>query len=90
MKEQTLSIVSRIAAAAIGGYAVSYYAAAVLSVLLPMARSEAAVTSMLTGLVVFAVAIMWVFNASSASKAWLVLLVLTALFAAIAHLPSLI
>ncbi len=89
-KDQTLSIVSRVAAAMIGGYAVSYYAAAAMSVLLPMVRSEAVVTSILLGIVIFAAAIMWVFSASSAKQAWLVLLVLTVILAAVAYLPGLL
>ncbi|MCS3903710.1 apolipoprotein N-acyltransferase [Methylohalomonas lacus] len=85
-----MSLASRIAAALFGGYAVAYFAAAALAVILPLVRSEAAVTAMLLGLLVYAAAVMWVFSARSAAHAWLVLLIIAAVCAAVAYLPGML
>ncbi len=84
-----LPLMSRIAGALFGGYALSYFAAAAMAVWLPIARSEAAVIAMLSGLLVYAAAIMWVFSARSASRAWLVLFAITVPCAVAAYLPGL-
>lgn len=80
-----LAVISRISAALFGGYALSYFAAGALAVVLPAARSEAAVIAMLIGLLIYAAAIMWVFSARSALRAWLVLGVITLVCVAITH-----
>lgn len=87
-RSRTVSVISRVLAAAVGGYAFAYFAAAALAVLLPVVRSEAAVIAMLTGLLFYAGAIMWVFNARSATHAWLGLAGITLVCVVLTYLPG--
>ncbi|MDO9401546.1 MAG: DUF3649 domain-containing protein [Polaromonas sp.] len=69
-----LGVASRALAAILGGYGVAALSAAALAVCLPfasgMARSEAALTGTLASFIVFALAVMWVFAARTAVRAW--------------------
>ena len=82
------AIASRMAAALFGGYALAYFAAAALAVILPAPRSEAAVIAMLTGLLIYTAAVMWVFSARSASRAWLGLVVSTSICVVVVYVPG--
>jgi hypothetical protein len=77
-----LAVASRAVAAIAGGYGVAALSAAVLALSLPaafgMARSEAAMTGTLASFLVFALAVMWVFAARSALRAWSGLVVMAA------------
>lgn len=64
-------VLSRSAAAILGGYALAAAATAFLSLALPMARSQAVLTGMLAGIAVYACAAMWAFAVRSALRAWL-------------------
>ncbi len=66
-----LGVASRAVAAILGGYAVSALAAAVLALYLPTSRAEAALTGTMAAFLVYACAVMWVFAARSALRAWL-------------------
>jgi len=67
-------LISRIVAALFGGYALAALASvAVLA--LPVARTEAVLTGMLASFAIYAGAVIWVFAARSALKAWAGLLV---------------
>lgn len=70
-----VEIGSRVVAAALGGYALSAATAACLALVLPMARSEAVLTGTMVSFVVYVCAVLWVFAASSARRAWLGLVV---------------
>ena len=63
-------LVSRIAAALFGGYALAALAS-VAAPALPMGTVEAVLTGMQASFVVYAVAAIWVFAAKSARRAWL-------------------
>ncbi|SFP44084.1 Protein of unknown function [Variovorax sp. OK605] len=69
-----LGVASRAVAAIAGGYGVAALSAALLALCLPalfgMARSEAAMTGTLASFLVFAIAVMWVFAARTALRAW--------------------
>jgi len=69
-----LGVASRAIAAIAGGYGVAALSAAALALCLPaafgMARSEAAMTGTLASFIVFALAVMWVFAARTAWRAW--------------------
>lgn len=69
-----LGVASRAVAAIAGGYGVAALSAAALALCLPaafgMARSEAAMTGTLASFIVFALAVMWVFAARTAWRAW--------------------
>ncbi|QRF60966.1 DUF3649 domain-containing protein [Variovorax paradoxus] len=77
-----LGVASRAIAAIAGGYGVAALSAAALALCLPaafgMARSEAAMTGTLASFLVFAVAVMWVFAARSAWRAWIGLVIAAA------------
>ncbi len=86
----TRLVVSRTAAAVLGGYAVTYWAGAAVAkitiesgLLNPV---DAGMFSGLVQLVVYVTAIIWICAAASMKKAWLVVAVLTALLAGIAAL----
>jgi len=67
-------VASRALAAIVGGYGVAALSAAALALCLPaafgMARSEAVMTGTLASFIVFALAVMWVFAARTAWRAW--------------------
>jgi hypothetical protein len=67
-------LVSRIAAALFGGYALAALGS-VAALALPMAKTEAVLTGMLASFAIYAGAVIWVFAARSASRAWIGLMV---------------
>jgi hypothetical protein len=86
----TRLVVSRTAAAVLGGYVVTYWAgAAVAKMAIEWGRLSPIDAGMLSGLVqlvVYVALIIWVCAAASMRKAWLILAVLTALLVGIAVL----
>ncbi|MFT0546012.1 DUF3649 domain-containing protein [Allopusillimonas ginsengisoli] len=76
-------LISRLAAAILGGYAL----AALLSVAalaLPVRPSEAALIGMTASFLVYAAAVIWVFAVRSATRAWVGLLVAAVLLLPVA------
>ncbi len=69
-----LGIASRAVAAILGGYGVTALTTALLAVILPMVRIDAVLTATLLSFTVYTCAVLWVFAASSAFRAWLGLL----------------
>lgn len=65
-----LGIASRAAAAILGGYALAASVTAAASLLLPLARADAVITATLLSFAVYACAVLWVFAARSAWRAW--------------------
>lgn len=65
-----LSVASRIGAAVIGGYALASAAASALALSLPAPRHEAVLWGMLLSFLFYALAVIWVFYARSATRAW--------------------
>ena len=86
----TRLVVSRVAAAALGGYLVTYWAGAAVAKLAIewqlFNRTDAGMFSGLVQLVVYLTAIIWVCAAASMKKAWWVLAVSTALLVGVAVL----
>jgi len=72
-------VTSRVAAAAFGGYALAYACTAWLSAVLPLGKSEAVLTASMVSFVIYTAAILWAFAATTPMRAWLVLLIPTAL-----------
>lgn len=66
-----LSVTSRIAAAVFGGYALTSALSALLALILPMPRHEAALLAMLLSFLWYALAVMWVFHTRSVTRAWI-------------------
>ncbi|WP_240651454.1 MULTISPECIES: DUF3649 domain-containing protein [unclassified Variovorax] len=69
-----LGVASRAIAAIAGGYGVAALSSVVLALCLPavfgMTRSEATMTGLLASFAIFALAVMWVFAARTALRAW--------------------
>ncbi len=66
-----LAVASRAIAAIGGGYLLAAAVTTVLSLVLPLSRSEAVVTATLLSFLVYACAAIWVFAAASAWRAWI-------------------
>ncbi|MNK45385.1 hypothetical protein D3C87_641450 [compost metagenome] len=78
-----LGVASRSVAAIVGGYVLAALVTMLLSVSLPMARSEAVMTATLLSFAIYTCAVMWAFATRSALRAWLGLLMPAAVIAAI-------
>ena len=66
-----MPIFSRVLAAIFGGYWVANVMAIVLASLLSGAQADRVLTAMLVSYVIYCAAIIWVFAAKTATKAWL-------------------
>ncbi|MEK1905473.1 MAG: DUF3649 domain-containing protein [Pseudomonas sp.] len=82
------SIASRVLAAILGGYALAYGCTAFLSVYLPLARADRVVFASLLCFAVWTSAVIYVFAARSATRAWLWLGGLTLVLCLAAFLPT--
>ncbi|WP_456281247.1 DUF3649 domain-containing protein [Cupriavidus sp. JZ107] len=71
------SLVSRIVAAVLGGYALAALAS-VAPLALPISKPQAVLTGMLASFAIYAGAVIWVFAVRSAGRAWAGLLVAAA------------
>ena len=81
-----LGVAARAVAAIGGGYGVSALCATVLALWLPGGRAEAALTATMASFVVFVCAVMWVFAARTALRAWIGLALPAAVLALMAWL----
>ena len=79
-------VLSRVLAAVVGGYAAANAVAVGLAQILPMSRGDAVMTSILLTYLVYAAAVVWVFAARSARRAWLGILLTSAAFGGLALL----
>jgi hypothetical protein len=66
-----LALLSRVLAAAAGGYGLAAAASIFLSRVLPMPQADAVLAATLISFAVYAAAILWAFAAPSAKAAWL-------------------
>lgn len=73
-------VLSRSLAAIFGGYALAATCAMFFAVALPIARSQAVLTGMLVAIVLCACAALWAFATRTALRAWVGILIPTALF----------
>ncbi|MFW7341588.1 DUF3649 domain-containing protein [Pollutimonas sp. H1-120] len=62
-------LISRIVAAVFGGYALAALTS-VAALVLPMSKPQAVLTGMLASFIIYAGAVIWVFAARSALRAW--------------------
>ena len=81
-----LGVASRSVAAIVGGYVLAALVTMLLSVSLPMARSEAVMTATLLSFAIYTCVVMWVFATRSALRAWLGLAIPAAVIATILQL----
>lgn len=79
-------VASRAIAGALGGYALASLVTAVLSLALPLltgtSRASALLTATMLSFAVYALAVVWVFSARSALRAWAGLAIASAVFGA--------
>jgi hypothetical protein len=75
------AVLSRCVAGIVGGYALAAASAAALAVWLPMSRVEAVTTATMLAFAIYAMAVMGVFAARNAWRAWAGLLLWTGFFA---------
>lgn len=85
-RRRAAGIAARAVAAIGGGYALASLAAVAFAVALPLGRADAVVTGMLASFAVHAAAVVWVFAAGSAARAWCGLLLASAALGAVAML----
>lgn len=64
-------VLSRTAAAVLGGYALANLGGVALASAWPMARAEATMAALLLSFALYAAAVVWAFAARSAWRAWL-------------------
>jgi len=64
-------VVSRIAAGILGGYWAAYGTAALLSVTLPLGKTDATTLSTILALPAHLIALLWAFGARTALRAWI-------------------
>ncbi|ERT18423.1 iron transporter [Pseudomonas putida SJ3] len=82
-----LQLLSRSAAALLGGYALSYAASACLARILPLSAADAVIVATLPAFIFYTVAILWAFACRDALRAWAPL-ALAAPFALIGFWPQ--
>ena len=87
-RRRWVMIASRVVAAIAGGYAVATAAAVCAALALPGPRSEAVLAGMLLSFAVYAGAVIWVFAATTATRAWIGLAIPGAALAVIAWLAG--
>ncbi len=85
MARYRLAVASRALAAIFGGYLLAALVTALLSVGLPLARAEAVLSATLLSFAIYACAVLWVFAAGSAWRAWLGLSIPSLVMAAVLH-----
>lgn len=74
-------VASRVVAAAIGGYALASAITVLLALIWPLPRAQAVLASTMLGFVWYTVAVIWVFTTRSHVRAWLGMVVPTAVIA---------
>lgn len=77
MRQSVLSLLSRIAAALFGGYALAAAFSIWLSFILPMTMVDAVLTGLLVSFAVYTAAILWCFAVATAARAWIGITVTT-------------
>lgn len=78
-----LGVLSRVVAAAVGGYAVASLFIVGAGYLTPWNKARAVLGGSLLAFAVWAAVVMWVFSARSAARAWLGVAVVSALLGAV-------
>lgn len=76
-----LQVLSRIVAATVGGYALAAAATVLLTVLWPLPKAQAVLAASMLSFVWYTIAVMWVFSTKSATRAWVGMVLPTALIA---------
>lgn len=80
------TVASRVAAAALGGYALSSAATVLMALLWPAPKAQAVLWATMLSFVIYTVVVIWAFTTRSATRAWAGMLIGTAVLAALAWL----
>lgn len=70
-----LPVISRVIAAIFGGYGLANCLSILLAYLLPLPQSDGVLVGIQTSFAIYTIAVIWVFAAKTATKAWLGLFV---------------
>ncbi|WP_159910704.1 DUF3649 domain-containing protein [Pantoea sp. 18069] len=81
-----LAVASRVLAAAFGGYALASAATVLLALVWPAPQSQALLWASMLSFAIYSVAVIWVFMARTATRAWVGLVLVTAAVSALAWL----
>lgn len=81
-----LAIGSRVAAAVFGGYGLASLASIALAALMPGGRADGVLGAIQVSFAIYAAAVLWVFSARTAARAWVGLLVPAVLLGAFASI----
>lgn len=81
-----LAVAARVLAAALGGYALASAATVLLALIWPGPQSEALLWASMLGFAIYSLVVIWVFMARSATRAWVGVVSITAVLAALAWL----
>lgn len=86
MKEGSMAryrwlVASRVLAAALGGYALTSALTVLLSLVWPLPKSQAVLAATMLSFTLYAVAVIWVFSVRSVTRAWLGMVIPTAVVA---------
>lgn len=79
-----LAVTSRALAAVVGGYLMASLAAVCLALWLPTSRADAVITGMMSSFVFYLLAVIWCFASRTAGRAWLGVMLPSAVFATLA------
>ncbi|MBW7901929.1 MAG: DUF3649 domain-containing protein [Rhodocyclaceae bacterium] len=80
------AVASRVAAAALGGYALTSAATVALALLWPIPKAQAVLAATMLSFTLYTVAVLWAFATPSATRAWGGMLAGTAALAGVAWL----
>lgn len=81
-----LQVLSRIVAATVGGYALASAVTVLLTLLWPASKSQAVLATNMLSFVWYTIAVMWVFSTKSATRAWVGMVLPTAMIALLGFL----
>ena len=79
-REKIKDIFTRIAAGALGGYALTAAFTSFLAIALPFSRPDAVISATLISFAVYAGILLWVFSVDTVSRAWRGLVLATGFF----------
>ncbi|WP_300630890.1 DUF3649 domain-containing protein [Pseudomonas sp.] len=79
-----LAVTSRVLAAVFGGYLMASLAAICLALWLPNSRADAVIVGMMSSFVFYLLAVLWCFACRTAWRAWVGVMLPSALFATLA------
>lgn len=81
-----LAVASRVIAAAFGGYALASAATVLLALVWPGSQTQGLLWATMLSFAIYSVAVIWVFMARTATRAWVGLVLITAVVSALAWL----